>query len=524
MFLTDSGQIPGRRCNISRTVIIGGGTIGLYAASLLAKRGKEAVVIEAGDSHLGRFDSESFESVGRAHTGIRLGRGRNIGGTSSLWGGQLVEFLPIDFAGRDWLSGSKWPIRYEEIAPYYAPTYVNLGISPKLIRDEDVWRGVKTRRPDLGPEFEVFFTRWMGTPNVAELFDKQIQSDPGFVVLALHTATGFRGTGSRIEAVRVVDSRNQAYWIEGDHFLLAAGTIENARLLLHAAKDRTWPAPWSDNQNVGSYFQDHLGGRLGAFVPADKRTFFRTFANIGYAAHKFQPKVRMRNEAQARYRIYGTQVVFAFESEFSEHIVFLKQFLRAALYNRKFTGVGRVLRNGPTSIGLLFPLMWKYVWDHRVFVPSSARIFLVTQAEHAPRPDSRVSVDYSVTDAAGLPRVVLDWRINGDELASFRDFALKIRDAFLSAGIGELKIDPDLLALKQAFLDRLGDTYHQAGGAVMGNSERDGVVDKDLLVFGTQNLYVGGASVFRTTSNANVTFTALALATRLADHLTGTLA
>jgi choline dehydrogenase-like flavoprotein len=520
MYFSDPGRIPGRKANVPRAVIIGAGTIGLYAASLLAKRGQEAVVIEAGDAQLGKYGTDTFQSLGKAHTGIRLGRSRNLGGTSSLWGGQLVEFSPIDFAGRDWLPGSKWPITYEQIAPYYEPTYLNLEIPRKLIKDEEVWRGLMAKCPDLGPDFEVFLTRWMGTPNFAELFARQIQSDAKLLVLLSHTATGFRGTGSRIEAVRVIDSRNRADWIEGDRFLLAAGTIENARLLLHSANDQSWQAPWRDNRNVGLYFQDHLGGRLGAFIPIDKRAFFDSFANIAYAAHKFQPKVRMQNEAQASRRMYGTQGFFAFESEFSEHLVFLKQFLRAALYNRKLTGFGNALRNGAGSAGLLFLLMWKYVWDHRVFVPSNARIFMLTQAEHAAGADSRISVDYSATDSAGLPRVILDWRINGDELVSLRDFAARIRDAFLSAGVGELKIDPDLVALNPAFLDKLGDTYHQAGGAVMGTSKDDGVVDKDLLVFGTQNLYVGGASVFRTASHANVTFTALAFATRLVDQLT----
>lgn len=54
----------------------------------------------------------------------------------------------------------------------------------------------------------------------------------------------------------------------------------------------------------------------------------------------------------------------------------------------------------------------------------------------------------------------------------------------------------------------------------MAESERDGVVDRNLRVFGTRNLYVAGAASFRTTSNANVTFTALAFVTRLVDHLT----
>lgn len=229
----------------------------------------------------------------------------------------------------------------------------------------------------------------------------------------------------------------------------------------------------------------------------------------------------MANAVLTRQAIYNTQACFAFESEVSEHLVYLKQFLKAALYGREPEGLGDVFRKSASMARYLAPLMWKYVWDHRVFVPSTAKIQLCVQAEHAPRADSRILIDKNHVDACGLPRLVLDWRLGGDELVSIRSFAVWIGDVLRKAGIGELKIDEELLALHPGFLAKLGDTYHQSGGAIMGGSERDGVVDRNLRVFGTENLYVAGASVFRTTSNANVTFTALALTTRLVDHLTG---
>jgi len=165
--------------------------------------------------------------------------------------------------------------------------------------------------------------------------------------------------------------------------------------------------------------------------------------------------------------------------------------------------------------------MWKYVWDHRVFVPSTAKILMHVQAEHAPLAESRITIDSNALDSYGLACVVLDWRLAGNELASLREFAVQIRDALQASGIGQLKIDDDLLSLDPHFLSKLGDTYHQAGGTNMAASEQDGVVDKNLRVFGTNNLYVIGAGVFPTTSNANTTFTALAFTTRLVDHLTG---
>jgi choline dehydrogenase-like flavoprotein len=63
---------------------------------------------------------------------------------------------------------------------------------------------------------------------------------------------------------------------------------------------------------------------------------------------------------------------------------------------------------------------------------------------------------------------------------------------------------------------------HHMGTTRMAARSGDGVVDTDCLVFGTDNLYVAGSSVFPTGSCANPTFTIVALAHRLALHLAAT--
>ena len=57
----------------------------------------------------------------------------------------------------------------------------------------------------------------------------------------------------------------------------------------------------------------------------------------------------------------------------------------------------------------------------------------------------------------------------------------------------------------------------------MAASAEEGVVDAQLKVFGTSNLYALGAATFPSGSFANPTLTALALAVRLSDHLRGEL-
>ena len=55
--------------------------------------------------------------------------------------------------------------------------------------------------------------------------------------------------------------------------------------------------------------------------------------------------------------------------------------------------------------------------------------------------------------------------------------------------------------------------------ARMSATPADGVVDRDLRVHGSKNLYVAGAATFPTTGFANPTLTAISLGLRLSDHL-----
>ena len=520
MLLNDINELKAPVKGILRTVIVGGGTVGLYAARELTKRGHEVVVIESGGVGLDNFAPESYASVGLPHDGIKLGRSRSLGGTSNLWGGQLVEFQPVDFGGRDWLPHSKWPVTYEEIAPYYRRTYENLGISGDVLDDRRVLERVVGGKPPLEEGLEMFLTRWLKTPSMAVYYANEIRSSKNLSVLLNHTVVGFEGSSGKITAIRAMDGSGRTHTIEGERFILASGTIEICRLLLHSAATADWDCPWRDNANVGAYFQDHLVGKVASVQPIDGRRFFDTFCNLVWSGHKFQPKIRLTNEALESTRILNIHGTFCFESSFSENLVFLKQFLKAAISSRKITGIGDFFSNLKACGKHLLPLMWKYIVENRVFVPSSSKIALGIQSEQVPYRESRITIDEASKDACGLPKVILDWKVTSEELASIREFALRCDRALRAAGLAKLNISEDLLNMQGEFLSTLRDNYHQTGGSRMAESELEGVVNRNLRVFGTENLYVAGAVTFPTTSNANVTFTAMAFVTRLVDHLT----
>ena len=57
------------------------------------------------------------------------------------------------------------------------------------------------------------------------------------------------------------------------------------------------------------------------------------------------------------------------------------------------------------------------------------------------------------------------------------------------------------------------------GGTRVGTEVNSSVVDTDLKVHGTKNLFVAGSSVFRSSGYSNPTYTIVQLSLRLSDEI-----
>ena len=134
-----------------------------------------------------------------------------------------------------------------------------------------------------------------------------------------------------------------------------------------------------------------------------------------------------------------------------------------------------------------------------------------------PNPASRVYLG-SERDALGLRRIVVDWRLTDLDLVGMRRGLAIVGEAFTRTGLGRLEISEALREATPATL-ACTEAWHHIGTTRMSDDPRAGVVDRDCRVHGTANLYVAGSSVFPTTGIVNPTFTIVALAIRLADHL-----
>ena len=141
--------------------------------------------------------------------------------------------------------------------------------------------------------------------------------------------------------------------------------------------------------------------------------------------------------------------------------------------------------------------------------PDAALYF---RAEQLPNRENRVLLGPR-RDALGMPRARLAWKIGDSSIRSIETWLAVLDSELRSTGAGRVVMPADGW---QAGI--IGGPHH-LGATRMASSPRAGVVDADCRVHSVKNLYIAGSSVFTTGGYANPTFTIVALALRLADHL-----
>ncbi|WP_454884452.1 GMC oxidoreductase [Sphingomonas oryzagri] len=507
-----------------RVLVLGAGAVGILLSVALARRGISVLLCEAGGRTVEAASQALNDAtvVGRKHQGIAHGRARLLGGTTTLWGGQLISFRDIDFRARPWLDLPAWPIAREAVAPYYEQAATMLGLQVRGDDDATVWKALGLSRPDFGTDLEFVLTRWLKETNLARVFRGDLESNPNLTVLLHATATGFVPTTDRagIAAVELCAPGGRTLTVGAQHVVVATGTIEASRLMLATAHARP-ELPWAGNAHVGVGFQDHIDLRVGDVQPIDKTRFDGAFDNIFIKGFKYNPKIVLAPHVQETQGLTNIAGSFLFESSLTEHLSNLKIFLRAMRNGARPPNLKTMPGHFMALVKVWWPLVMRYIKDNRVYNPADLGIKFKVHCEQKPLARSQIRLDTGQRDANGMPRVILDWQVDGSEMKAMAVFSRIVATELERQGIARLTIDPRVLAEDPTVLDEAIDSNHNCGGLRMAANAKDGVVDAELRVHGTSNLHVAGASVFPSSSFANPTFTAMALALRLADHIGG---
>ncbi|MGR9085630.1 MAG: FAD-dependent oxidoreductase [Gammaproteobacteria bacterium] len=537
-----------------RVCVIGAGAAGCTLALELARNGIDVILLEAGAQAAGKRPDDDLEghiATERHHAPLDECRGRQLGGTTALWVGRCVPMDPIDLDRRDYVKGSGWPIRFEELARHYprANYYCHAGddaydvatalsnapsaIVPGFV-DDDIVTCSRLERWSLPTHFGKHYrSELIGQKNIRLLvnsFCTRIELSPVERI---------------VNSLTVATEPGKHFRVSADFYVVAGGGLETTRLLL-ASNSVDGEGIGNTSGHLGRYYMGHLFGSIAEIdFSGDPRQTIYGFERDRqgvYCRRRFwltpeaQKKEKILNTAfwltnpAAANPKHGSGILSA--AYLALNLPYLRDILAPPAIRKAFRGAPRQDPIWPHLVNILsdFPntavfstqfLIKRLIPRRRIpalFIPNRFnRYDLHYHAEQTPQWSNRVSL-LDQCDRFGMPRLRVEFGYSAQDV----DSVLRAHQVLADQLETHQKVGT--LAYKQGdlrtmILDQARDGFHQIGTTRMSVDEREGVVDTDCKVHGVENLYLCSSSVFPTSGQANPTLTIVALAIRLADRL-----
>jgi choline dehydrogenase-like flavoprotein len=439
-----------------------------------------------------------------------------VGGKSLIWGRWTFRWSPEDFEAnkRDGIDGD-WPIRYDDVAPWYSYVEKYIGVSgsrenlpylpdsefqppiPMNVAEKWLKQGLEAKfpgrklintrlsnmtedKPDQnrtkcqfrnqcgnGCSFGAYFSTQAVTLPAARATGRlTLRSD------AVVTSLDYDPKRKRVTGVRFVDAKTgQAETVQADLVFLCASAVASVQIMLNSrapGSDRSW---FDSSGTLGRYVMDHIF-RVGVqgdipgmdeFIEYGRRpggVYIPRFRNIG------------GDEGVGFKRGYGYQGS-------------ARRDVAAPV------GFGASMKQGLRRYG-----PWKF----------SMGAF----GECLPYADNRVSLHAGKVDRYGVPLVRFDVRFRDNELKMIADARVQGEAMLKAAGL------TNVTSSESEHVP--GDAIHEMGGARMGRDPRRSVLNEWGQAHDASNLYVTDGAQMASVACVNPSLTFMALTARAADH------
>jgi choline dehydrogenase-like flavoprotein len=509
--------------------VVGSGPAGISIVDRLRKSGLSIVLLESGGFNLELPTQELYRGELDGHDYFRLDacRWRLFGGSSNRWGGWCRPLEAVDFTRRDWLPYSGWPIDAAALLPYHAAA-AELFELPNARFDFGAWRDRLPRPlPIDGSNFDNNVFQHSPETNFGETCRTRILGATGVTTLihanlvSMHLDPG----SERVGLLRVATLSGRRFTVRPKLVVLAAGGIENARLLLASQADRA-AGLGNEYDLVGRFFMEHLHVPAGHMIDAGSAWDNKFFGKSIFDDVRLRGVITPTPQAQDHFRLPSTSIAiegarYSFGTPFvgwPPRITFgpvrryrtlrhgrwkwLVETLKKAADRAQ--AVPRTIKTGNAS---------RAAGRKAGPLSASERVCSIYfRSEQAPDPQNRVLLT-ARRDALGMPQPCLNWRVNPIDAAGITGWLDVLDRDLRQRGLGRV------VAPCAHWQDGIIGGPHHMGGTRMSADPRHGVVDADCRVHSVANLYVAGSSVFTTGGYANPTFTLVTLALRLADTL-----
>jgi choline dehydrogenase-like flavoprotein len=445
-------------------------------------------------------------------------RGYHLGGRSIMWGRQSYRMSPLDFESnaKDG-HGSDWPIRYEDLAPWYDHVETFAGISgskeglpqlpdgqflpPMAMTDPEIdfkarlEAAYPTRRLIIGRCAHLTESRphhqalGRAPCQYRSICERGCSYGAYFSSLSA-TLPAARNTGNltvvtdsivhsviydpqsgKASGVRVIDAKtNEGRTYEASVVFLCASTIPTAQILLNS-KSEEFPNGLANRSDaVGRYLMDHVSG-MGASGT------YKGFADRYHRGRRpngfYVPRYRNVTEP-------------------------------AEGFTRGFGFQGGVTRDGwrrgswQTGVGAEFKAGLR--------APGPWRINLGGFGEMLPRPENRVTLHPTRTDKWGIPLVHIDCGLGESERRMIERANADAKEMLEMAGCTDISV--------RRHSGSLGLGIHEMGTAHMGKDPAKSVLNQYNQAHDVPNLFITDGACMASGGCQNPSLTYMAMSAR----------
>ncbi len=512
--------------------VVGSGVAGSLIAYEAARTGKTVVMLETGkrydplDAELyervrlqlypwqwEEADRDGFETDATMRVRLNGGRVKAVGGTTLHWNAYTPRWQPQDFKMKTRHGIARdWPLSYDELEPFYVQAEQELGVSggdaPGMPPRSAPY--ALPPHPYSYSDKEIFLPAFQKAGLTLGYNPMAVASQPydgrsqcvGFTTCAPMCGSGAKYTGmihvrkaeatGRVEVrsqchvrrirlansrkvshVEYVDADGAAKRIEARAFVIAAGGIENPRLLLLSAADGP-----------------HANGLANASGLVGRTLMFHTAAGV---------------RATMKERVGGHRIGFGTSISWDHH------------QHRSLPHMGNMLLfpadlQGPMpsaiarESGLTGARLKEHVRDEY-----GRNVKIIAEGEMMPDPGNRVSLSNTTRDRFGDPVPRISIRMGDFENRTMQRGVEIGRRIMELAGATKIWTDTNPLG------------GHYMGSTCMGSDPRTSECDRNGRCHDLDNLYLAGSSIFATSSASHPTLTIAALALHAAGQISGAL-
>lgn len=497
--------------------IVGAGAAGIYLAGELCRRGRRVVVLEAGprkginSAEIG-FDP-SFEAM--PYHGATLGRYFGLGGSTIRWGGVLVPHSEYDLrseaTGNDVWFHIVQTVRAQTSAVLSRLGYEyhpDITAAPEYLSDDVVaaltGAGLHVQANLQMPFFKKNFVHLLG-----ELPGKYPQPVVVYNAVAKNWSAerGLSDTG--ISSVTAVSRTGNELAVVAGQFVIAAGAIESARILLELQE-----LGIGKNLKPGlvrsHYLADHLSCRIADVDVKDLDRTAALFAPRFSGAWMRGVRLLERDASKETPRAFAHFIFSNASAGFD-----LARQVLLAVQARRMPAIS--IATAVTGASDLARLAYSRLVRAQLHVPSGTPVHLQLDMEQGVARGNCIRLS-DARDAFGRRKTSIHWRVAENDLADMRKIARRIIEKWPGAQSGLPRLLPREIDSEKM---KPHDAYHPVATCRMGD-DPEVIVDRDMRVSGVRNLWVSSTGVLPSAGTANPTFTMLCLTHRLAAHLAAT--